>query len=597
MANELQGKTIPAIFRERVNKSGPKTAQHYKRAGGWETKTWLEVRQIADEIALGLMALGVKEREAVAILSASRAEWVWCDVAIMSAGGVTIPIYPSSTPEQVAYILNDSESVAVIAENTAQLEKLQAVRDQLKTVKHVIAIEDRKGKGVKSLDEVREAGRSGDLKALEKRIQAIKPDDLATIVYTSGTTGLPKGVMQSHTNHVSMAKMLATIGDFREGDSNLLFLPLAHSFARSEEYAGIYLGYETWFAESIDKVADNLGESRPTIFASVPRVYEKVYAKVQAGAAESPVKKKIFDWALTVGRQVSQKVQKKESVPVGLALQQKLAHKLVFSKLHARLGGRIRFCISGGAPLSREIAEFFHAAGILVIEGYGLTETCPALTINRLEEFRFGSVGKPIPGVEIKIAEDGEILGRGPNIALGYYKLADETKQAFLEDGWFATGDIGEFDPDGFLRITDRKKDLIKTAGGKYVAPQYVENLLKAKDPLISQAMVHGDKRPFCSALIALNAEELKPFLKGAGLNDSAGLSEAAREPKVVERIQASVNAVNAKLGSWEQVKKFALVPEDFTQENGMLTPTLKVRRKEVTRKYESVLDSMYAGK
>lgn len=596
MNTDMQSTTIPALFRERVNKSASRIAHHFKRNGKWEQRTWQEVRQIADEMAMGLIALGVKEKDRVAIFSASRAEWVWADVAIMSAGALSIPIYPSNTPEQAAYILNDSECVAVFAENAAQLEKLSGVRDQLKTLKHIITIEGKKVKGGTTLDELRESGRKGDLREMEKRIGAIQADDLATIVYTSGTTGVPKGVMQTHSNHVSMARMLATIGDFKPGDANLLFLPLAHSFARSEEFAGIYLGYETWFAENIDKVGENLGEAHPTIFASVPRVYEKVYAKVVAGAAASPAKKKIFDWALAVGRQASQRIQKKEPLPLGLGIQKKLAHKLVFSKLHDKLGGRIRFCISGGAPLSREIAEFFHAAGILIIEGYGLTETCPAVTINRLQDYRFGTVGKPIPGVEIKIAEDGEILGKGPNIAKGYYKLADETKLSFLDGGWFATGDIGEFDGDGFLRITDRKKDLIKTAGGKYVAPQYVENLLKAKDPIISQAMVHGDKRPFCSALITLNPDEVKVFLKAHGGSEGASMDEAVKDGKLAARVDEAVKAVNAKLGSWEQVKKFTLVAEDFTQENNLLTPTLKVRRKDVTKKYMGVLDSMYSS-
>ena len=349
------------------------------------------------------------------------------------------------------------------------------------------------------------------------------------------------------------------------------------------------------FRSNLDKVAENLREVRPTFICSVPRVFEKVYAKILAGVeAGSPVKKKIFHWAMGVGRQASQLQQAKKPIPGGLALRHKIAHKLVFAKLHHALGGRLRFANSGGAPLSREIAEFFHAAGILILEGYGLTETCPALTLNREDNFKFGSVGQALPGVELKIASDGEILGRGPNIATrGYFKKPEATSEVFEPSGWFHTGDIGKIDTEGFLFITDRKKDLIVTAGGMNIAPQNIENLLKG-DPFISQVMVYGDRRPYPVALITLNPEELAKFAKEQGIltTDPASL---VKHPKVVERVSRIVEGKNADLQSYAKIKKFALLPADFSQDGGELTPTLKVKRKVVTEKHQKIIDSLYA--
>jgi long-chain acyl-CoA synthetase len=377
------------------------------------------------------------------------------------------------------------------------------------------------------------------------------------------------------------------------GDTHLLFLPLAHSFGRLESFIGVHRGLTTAFAENIDKLRDNLPEVKPHFICSVPRVFEKVYAGVLAKAeAGSPVKRKIFHWAVGVGREVSKLQQARKPVPTGLAFKHRLAHKLVFSKLHAALGGRLRFAVSGGAPLSKEIAEFFHAAGILILEGYGLTETCPSLTFNRLDNFKFGSVGQAQPGIEIKIAPDGEILGRGPNIAKGYFKKPEATAEVFLPDGWFATGDIGRLDGDGFLYITDRKKDLIVTAGGMNIAPQNIENLLKG-DPFISQAMVHGDKRPYPVALLTLNPEELAKFAKDQGILDTDPAS-LARHPKVVERVSRIVEERNGELQSYAKIKKFTILPSDFTVENGLLTPTLKVKRKIITDKHRELLDSLY---
>jgi long-chain acyl-CoA synthetase len=400
-------------------------------------------------------------------------------------------------------------------------------------------------------------------------------------------------VVQTHGNHMATLDSASKMAGIQDRDTHLLFLPLAHSFARLESFIGVHRGLTTAFAENIDKLRDNLPEVKPHFICSVPRVFEKVYAGVVAKAeAGSPVKRKIFHWAVGVGREVSKLQQARRPVPPGLAFKHRLAHKLVFSKLHAALGGRLRFAVSGGAPLSKEIAEFFHAAGILILEGYGLTETCPSLTFNRLDNFRFGSVGQAQPGIEIKIAPDGEILGRGANIAKGYFKKPEATAEVFLPDGWFATGDIGRLDGDGFLYITDRKKDLIVTAGGMNIAPQNIENRLKG-DPFISQAMVHGDKRPYPVALITLNPEELAKFAKAEGILDTEPTS-LAKNPKVVERVSRSVEERNDELQSYAKIKKFSILPIDFTVENGLLTPTLKVKRKLITEKYRETLDSLY---
>jgi long-chain acyl-CoA synthetase len=591
--------TLASMFWNRVERDGDRAAQRYKANGTWHTLNWRQVGEGVRELATGLLVLGRRKEDAVGILSASRAEWVQADFAIFSAGCRTIPIYPTYPPDLIQYLVNDADVKTLFVEDAGQLATVLEVQGKMEGLEQIVVMQGYEGEAsprIMTWEELRRLG--GDsverLKGdLAGRVSEGRPEDIATIVYTSGTTGPPKGVVQTHGNHLGTLESAARMETITSGETHLLFLPLAHSFARLESFLGVHRGLITAFAENIDKLRDNLPEVKPNFICSVPRVFEKVYAGVIAKAeAGSPIKKKIFHWAVGVGREVSRLKQAKKPVPAGLAFKYRLAHKLVFSKLHEALGGRLRFAVSGGAPLSKEIAEFFHAAGILILEGYGLTETCPSLTFNRLDHFKFGSVGQAQPGIEVKIAPDGEILGRGPNIAKGYFKKPEATAEVFLADGWFATGDIGRIDEDGFLFITDRKKDLIVTAGGMNIAPQNIENLLKG-DPFISQAMVHGDKRPYPVAIITLNPEELAKFAKEQGILN-AEPAALAKHPKVVEHVARIVEARNAELQSYAKVKKFAILPVDFTVENGLLTPTLKVKRRIITDKHRELLDSLY---
>jgi long-chain acyl-CoA synthetase len=599
----MADETLARMFWDRVRRHGDRPAQLVKARGAWQEVSWRALGEEVRELSLGLIALGRQRGEAVAVLSQTRGEWVRADFAILSAGCVSIPIYPSYPPDGVAYIVRDSGARTLFVEDAAQLAKAVEAAREMPGLQSVVLIDgtpppDAGGRHFRVLDwaGLRALGRGAAEVAgrtLAERLAGVSPEDIATIVYTSGTTGHPKGVVQTHANHLAALRSAQQVTEVAEGDVHLLFLPLAHSFARFESYIGVNQGLVTAFAESLEKMPENLREVRPHFICSVPRVFEKVYAKVLAGVeGGSPAKKKIFYWALGVGRRVSQHEREGKPLPLWLKLLRAVAHKLVFSKLHAALGGRLRFCFSGSAPLSPEIAEFFHAVGILILEGYGLTETCPILTANRLRSYKFGTVGRAFPGVEIRIAEDGEILGRGPNIAREYFRKPEETTEVFKPDGWFHTGDIGEIDAAGFLRITDRKKDLIKTAGGSYVAPQYIENLLKS-DPFVSQAMVYGDRRPYPVALVTLNAEELAKFARNAGLGDKPA-AELCRNPAVVERVRKTVDAANEKLASYARVKRFALLPNDFTLEGGELTPTLKLKRKLVSANYAELIESLY---
>ena len=593
--------TLARMFWDRVERSGDRPAHQFKQSADWKTITWREVGDVVREVALGLLALGRGKGDAVALLSTSRAEWVQADFAIFSAGCVTVPVYPTYPPDLIAYVVNDSGAKTIIVEDPGQLSKVLEAREKTPGLEQIVVMSGydapQPPKMVMTWDTLRRLGRDSvdaHRSTLAERVASTRPTDLATIVYTSGTTGPPKGVMQTHGNHIAAVTASKQATPVEEGWVHLLFLPLAHSFARLESFLGVAHGLTTAFAENLDKVGENLKETRPHFICSVPRVFEKVYGKILAGVeAGSPAKRKIFGWAVSVGRDVSRHQQRGQPVPATLELKRKLAHRLVFSKLHAALGGRLQWAVSGGAPLSRDIAEFFHAAGILLLEGYGLTETCPALTFNRPDRFKFGSVGQTLPGVQLRIAADGEILARGPNIAtLGYFKQPEATREVFDLDGWFHTGDIGTIDGDGFLVITDRKKDLIVTAGGMNIAPQNIENLLKA-DPFISQVMIYGDRRPYPVALITVNPEELSKFAREQGILTSAAAT-IVKHPKVVERVGRTVEEKNTQLQSYAKIKRFTVLATDFTLDGGELTPTLKVKRRVVSQKYKDAIEELY---
>ncbi len=589
---------IPQMFFARAASRGQRPAQLVKQGGVWQALSWQAMSDNVRNIAKGLLTLGLQAGDRVALLAHSRAEWVQCDLGIMAAAGITVPVYPSLLPEQVAYILHNAEATLACVDTPAQLEKLLQVRAELPALRHIVLMEGQPphaDPGIVSLQELMTQGAAAPphTAQLDERLRGLTPDHEATYVYTSGTTGPPKGVVQTHGNHLFMVQSCGAIIAAQEGDVNLLFLPLAHSFARLEAFLGLYVGLTTAFAESIDALAENMREVRPMLVFSVPRVYEKIYARVQAaGNSGAPLKRALFQWCVGIGRQVSTLQQRRQPIPAGLRLRQRLAHQLVFKKLHQTVGGRLRYFVSGGAPLAQDITEFFHAAGMLILEGYGLTETCPALTANRYDQYKFGTVGTAIPGVELRLAADGEIVARGPNIAKGYYKRPEATAEVFLEAGWFATGDIGEIDPEGFLRITDRKKDLLVTAGGKNIAPQNLENLLKA-DPYISQAMVYGDRRPYLTALLTLDLDETCRYARAHGIAADTAPALAAH-PQIHQLIAARVAQINQQLAAYETIKKFIIAPTDFTPESGELTPTLKVKRKVVTQMYQEQLDRLY---
>lgn len=593
--------SVVEMFHHRCRSTPDADAMYYKVAQEWKTMDWKTAGKRSRNIACGLRARGIQTEERCAILSATRVEWVLCDMGILAAAAATTTIYPSNTPAECLFILNDSGTKVVFAENKKQADKIHSIRDQIPGVAHIIQIEGDSSAdgfviGLADLEREGEAWDKANPGQYDAITGAIRSESLATLMYTSGTTGNPKGVMLDHDCWVYEGEAIDTMGILTPSDKQFLFLPLAHSFAKVLEIAFIRIGTPTAIDGDIDALGANLVTVQPTVMGAVPRVYEKLYNKIITGAkAKGGLKYSIFQWALGVGREVS-KLRQAGQEPGGfLALKHSIADKLVFSEIKLKVGGRARFFISGGAPLSREIGEFFHAIDVLILEGYGLTETSAGAFFNRPDSYRFGTVGQAFPGSEVKIAEDGEILIRGRHVMQGYYNLEEATKESLESDGWFHTGDIGHLEPGDFLKITDRKKDLIKTSGGKYVAPQDIENRLKVKSTLISQALVHGDNRNFCSVLLTISPDALPGWAKENGVEEADYLA-LTKNPKLYEELQRIVNEVNADLPKYATLKKFAILPKDFSQEDGDMTPTMKVKRKVVTAKYQDILDGFYAG-
>jgi long-chain acyl-CoA synthetase len=589
------------MFLARIAETPDREAFRYPLPGdtGWGSFKWKDVGARVRNLASGLRSLGLENEQRVAILSGTRVEWVFADYAILCAGGATTTIYPSSTGEECAYIVSDSNTVMAFVENEAQAAKLAKVRDQLPRLRQLILLEGQ-GDGSWSigLDELEARGKAADEADPAKYEQVVRAVDktmLATLIYTSGTTGKPKGVELTHDCWMYEGEAIEQMGLLGPTDIHFLWLPLSHSFGKVLLSAQLKIGFCSPIDGRIDKIVDNLGTVRPTVVCAVPRIFEKVHNRVVATAKEAGgLKYKIFKWAFAIGKEVS-KLRQAGQQPSGLlAMKYRLAGRLVFSKLQQRFGGNLRYFVSGSAPLSRDIAEFFHAADILVLEGYGLTESSAASFVNRGNHYRFGTVGEPLPGTQVKIAGDGEILIKGRGVMRGYHNLAEATAEALDGEGWLHTGDIGHIEDGGFLRITDRKKDLIKTSGGKYVAPQHIEGKLKLACPLVSQVVVHGDARNFCSALLTLDEEALKKWADARG--KSGGARALHQDAELIAEIQDGISAMNQTLASYETIKKFALLPEDLTQEAGELTPSLKVKRKFVEKKYMALLDAFYVG-
>ncbi|MBI5419661.1 MAG: long-chain fatty acid--CoA ligase [Deltaproteobacteria bacterium] len=590
--------TINRMFLARIEEGGDEVRYIVPREGKWEPMTYREVGAAVREMACGLMSLGLAKGDKVAILSSTRVEWCLSDIAGILCGYVTVPIYPSNLPDQVEYILSHSGARAVFVEDESQRNKVAGARKRLPELSTVILLTgSAEGKeGTIGLSDLRAKGTgyaAAHPGALAARQEEIRPEDDVTVIYTSGTTGPPKGAVIRHSNIAFDVTAALEVVAVPRGEVMLQFLPLAHVLGRFEHFLSFHAMAVSAFARSIQTVAEDLPAVRPHIMVSVPRLYEKFYAAVLAKVSqEGGAKEAIFHWALSVGREVSARRQRREPIGGWLGVKFSLADRLVFGKIRGRLGGRLRFFVSGGAPLAKEIAEFFHAMGILVLEGYGLTETPSVTSVNRVEDFKFGTIGKPLPGVEVRIAPDGEILIRGPHVFKEYFRDPAATREAIDPEGWFHSGDIGTIDAEGFLRITDRKKDILVTSGGKNVAPQNIENLLKT-DKMISQAFVYGDRKKYLTALLTLSAEEIVKWAERNGI-DERDPARLAKHPRLEEVLRVRVDELNRSLAPFEQIKKFVLLGTDFSQETGELTPTLKIKRKVVVAKYGSLLDSLY---
>ncbi len=595
----MKSDTIAGLFQERVRLSGDRLAIKRKAGDRWVDISWKEYGENVKYFALGLLALGAEPEATVSILGYNTPEWVFADIAIMSIGSLTAPIYHTNTSEQVGYILENSEARFVVAENRLQADKALANLSDLPTIEKIIVIDMEgveEGDVVMSFKNVIELGREFEKdnpKVFEDRVESIRPDDLATIIYTSGTTGPPKGTMLTHANLIAHVRSQSAVVPLSEDDITLAFLPLAHVGERMIGHLNrIWMGSAAAFAESIDKIMDNIREIRPTYWGSVPRPYEKIHAAILAQVeTSSPLRKAIFSLALKVGMEANPYREKDEALPARLKLKHALADALVYRKMRALFGGKCRFFVVGAAPISLEIEEFFQALTINIIPLYGMTEATGIITMNTPGCRKIGTVGKPLPEIELKLAEDGELLVRGPTICRGYFKRPEGTESLF-SDGWLLTGDIATIDEEGFLRIVDRKKDILITAGGKNVAPQNIENHFKA-DPRISQMMVYGDRKKYLTALLTLNEDEVAAYAKEKGIQCD-DFAELTRHPEIVKMMEEIVEEKNRDLAKFETIKKFVILPHDLTQSANEITPTMKVRRKIVTKKYGRLLDELY---
>src|SRR3954451_4677117 len=572
-----------------ARKHAGRTAMLHKRGEEWIEVGFEEFGEVVREVALGLMSLGIEKGDRVAILANTRPEWAYACFAILTAGGASVSIYQTNSPSEVQYVADHSESKAIFVEDAEQLAKVRKCRPDLPHLEHVVIFEpsDDSGDDAIALEDLRARGREADETQLEERTASVTPDDNAIFIYTSGTTGPPKGVILTHDNYRQVVNMTQQRGTFSTDDLVYLFLPLAHAFALLVQFGATDLGAPiAYWEKDPQKIVPNLMEVKPTYFPSVPRIFEKIYTMARTAAPDP----ELLDKAVELGMKVRLMEERGEEIPDDLKPHFERAEQELFQNVRNLFGGRIRQCVTGAAPIAKEILEFFFACGVPILEGYGMTETSTVATVNTLEEHRFGSVGKALPGVKVKIAEDGEILLRGPNMMHGYYKNEEATKETLEDDGWLHTGDLGMVDEEGFLFINGRKKDIIITAGGKNITPANLENGLK-QNRWISQAVVIGDRRPYLVALITLDPEEIPKFAEEHGI----GVEDVYNSDTMRDEVQKVVDAVNEDYGRVEQIKKFTILPEDLTQEQGTLTPTLKVKRNVVNEKFESDIESLYA--
>ncbi len=584
--------TVASLPGSAAERFGSHTAARFKKAGEWSEMTYAEMGEAVDEIALGLVDLGIEVGDRVCILAETRLEWTLASLGISAAGAVTVPVYPTNSPSECKWVAGNSGARAIFCENEGQRTKIEEVRDELPDLEHVIGIDE--GGGELSLDELRARGRERDRGELGPRQEQVSPQDAYTIVYTSGTTGAPKGVVLTHANAMAVCQMVEELEFVEPGDVSYLYLPLAHVFALITMLATVDEGTTLiYFGGNTREILAELIETKPTYVPSVPRIFEKLYAAaMKMVASGSEEEQERFRKAVKLGVEVRMRRQRGDEVPAELAEQFDQADEQIFQRVRGLFGGQVRQAVSGAAPIAPEILEFFYAAGVPVLEGWGMTETTGVGTVGTLDHFKFGTVGRVLPGVEIRIAEDGEILCKGPHIFREYWRNPEATEET-MADGWLRTGDLGELDDEGYVKITGRKKDIIITAGGKNLTPANIENDLKSS-PFISQAVMYGDRKPFPVAMITLDPEEIVPWAKEQGLPED--MESLAEHEKVHEMIQAELDRANSNYARVEQIKKFTILDHDLSVETGELTPSLKVKRNVIYDRYGDVFESLYGG-